>query len=150
MALNPLATTTNPIGSGSPVPGVGMRPYPQLGPAQGGSMAPEANPMAAGGGEEGMTDGQQDKLATVVRLAMAAGVQSPNDLGNFLKGLGFQTAARLAKPSEPRGITDDPSTGPGGAPMPPGAGPAMPPMGPQGMPPGVGMMRRPPPGVGIG
>ena len=121
MPLNPLAVSQ----AGLDVPGMNTRPYPTLGPAQGG-IGPGAQESPQGGPDE------QDKLSTVVRLAMASGIKDPDGLGNFLKGLGFQTAARLAKPAQPRGITDDPATGPGGA-------PAQPPM-----PPGVGATPMPP------
>jgi hypothetical protein len=127
--MNPLAVSQ----SGVQVPGANSQPYPQLGPAQGGVGA--GSPGAPPPGQEG-DGGGTDKLSTVLKLAMAAGVKSPDDLGNFLKGLGFQTAARLARPKEPRGITDDPLTGPGGAPTPP---PMPPQLSAAPMPPGPGV-----------
>jgi hypothetical protein len=115
MAMNPLSPSMATLGQGSPVEGVNTRPYPTLGPAQGG----------VGPGAEGAPMPEEEKpdnIANMAKLLMLFGIQ-PGDpkAAGVAMGFGIQGMKRIADQGLSRGITDE--QGPQG----PAPQPAMPP-----------------------
>lgn len=132
MAINPLGLTQ----SGMSVPGMNTRPYPTLGPEQGG-----IGPGAAGDPGGAAPEEKPDNVASLARLMAIMGISpgNPQDgakIQGFLMGMGLPSAKRIADQGRSRGITDE-QTGvqgpPPEPPMPPGLS-ATP------MPPSGGMM----------
>jgi hypothetical protein len=131
MAVNPLAVTQ----SGMDIPGMNTRPYPTLGPAQGG-IGPGA-PGDPGG--EMPTEEKPDNVASLARLMAIMGITpgNPEEAGKiqgFLMGMGLPSAKRIADQGRSRGITDEQSGVQGPPPEPP-------------MPPGMSATPMPPSGM---
>lgn len=110
MAMNPLAVSRAPAPPGMQPQGANTRPYPALGPAQGGLGPGAAAEEPAPGG-----DGSKDNIASIARLLTMAGIDPfSNDPMNverkkaFFSAFGIQSAKRLGAPDMARGITNDP------------------------------------------
>ena len=136
MPLNPLAPTS----SGIQIPGMNTRPYPSLGPAQGG-VGPGADQS------QQPEEQKQDNVANLARLMAIMGINPANPteaakVQGFLMGLGLPSAKRIADQSRSRGITEIGGDAAQRAqmgqqpPQPPQAPQPMPPMGAQPMQPG--------------
>lgn len=135
MAINPLGVTQ----SGMDIPGMNSQPYPTLSPAQGG-VGPGSAGAPPPGQEGGDGSGEKvDNVAALARLMSIMGISpdNPQDsakIQGFLMGMGLPSAKRIADQKLPRGITDDPMSGPSAdqqkPPMPPGLGSTPMPPGP--------------------